>query len=61
MQLADPAGNRPCSGCYQDNYPTSDVTGPDGEPDCKVDLHDFAFFAAGWLECNLYPECVTSW
>ena len=27
------------------------------QPDCKVDLDDFAAFAANWLNCNLYPVC----
>ena len=34
-----------------------DVTGPDGEPDCRVDLLDFAEFAAQWLNCNSVPDC----
>ena len=52
--------NYPCEGCYQDN-PTWDLTGPDGVPDCKVDLLDLSGFVLDWLECNLYPECVTGW
>ncbi|AQT68077.1 hypothetical protein STSP2_01232 [Anaerohalosphaera lusitana] len=35
--------------------PDMDITGPNGEPDCVVDLHDFASFAAGWMECGLWP------
>ena len=27
------------------------------QPDCKVDIADFASFAADWLNCNLYPIC----
>lgn len=34
-----------------------DVSGPDGESDCRVDLYDFAAFAEVWLECGLYPDC----
>jgi len=26
--------------------------------DCKVDILDFALFAADWLECNLVPTCL---
>jgi len=26
--------------------------------DCKVDILDFALFAADWLECNLVPDCL---
>ena len=29
-----------------------DVSGPEGVPDCTVDLYDFATFAATWLNCN---------
>ncbi|AQT68745.1 hypothetical protein STSP2_01917 [Anaerohalosphaera lusitana] len=29
----------------------------DFNEDCRVDLSDFAAFAAGWLECNLVPDC----
>lgn len=36
--------------------PAYDFSGPAGEPDCKVDLFDFAEFAAAWLECSLIPE-----
>ena len=35
----------------------ADISGPDGEPDCKVDMYDFAELAAGWLSCGLYPDC----
>jgi len=30
----------------------SDISGPEGIPDCYVDLFDFAFFAGEWLSCN---------
>ncbi len=39
--------------CYE--YPTTDLTGPEGVPDCVVDLWDFALMAGEWLECNLVP------
>ncbi len=29
-----------------------DVSGPDGVPDCRVDLYDFARLALDWLRCN---------
>jgi len=35
--------------------PPFDVTGPDGEPDCAVDLLDFAEFASHWLEHGFFP------
>jgi concanavalin A-like lectin/glucanase superfamily protein len=31
---------------------TSDVSGPDGTPDCRVNLYDFAALAGEWLGCN---------
>jgi hypothetical protein len=34
------------------NRPTYDYSN-----NCKVDLADFATFAATWLECGLYPAC----
>lgn len=38
---------------------TSDVSGPDGEPDCHVDLFDVAAIAADWLKCMdpQDPDC----
>jgi len=35
------------------NYSPHDVTGPDGVPDCFVDLFDFASFASDWLKCGI--------
>ena len=35
--------------------PTYDLTGPDGTPDCSVDVLDFAAFAADWMSSGLYP------
>jgi len=37
--------------CY--DRPALDYNG-----DCKVDLQDFALFAAEWLDCALVPECL---
>ena len=34
-----------------------DVSGPEGEPDCRVDLLDFVEWAATWMNCNIVPEC----
>lgn len=39
--------------CFE--YPQFDLTGPEGEPDCVVDMLDFAAFALEWMECNLLP------
>jgi len=30
----------------------SDISGPDGTPDCYVNLYDFAAIAGDWLSCN---------
>lgn len=35
--------------------PEYDISGPDGEPDCKVDLNDLAALAASWLTDGLCP------
>lgn len=39
--------------------PMYDISGPDGIPDCKVDLIDFAQIAEEWMACGLYPTCIT--
>jgi len=33
-------------------YPNADISGPDGERDCYVDLYDFALMAGSWLHCS---------
>ena len=43
--------------CLLDYMSSADISGPTGEPDCKVDLNDFAEIASGWLTCGLYPTC----
>ena len=30
----------------------ADLSGPEGTPDCYIDLFDFAAFAGNWLRCN---------
>ena len=30
----------------------ADFSGPEGTPDCRIDLYDFAAFAEDWLRCN---------
>ena len=37
------------------NQPQFDVTGPEGVPDCTVNLYDFAEFVSEWLVCG-YPD-----
>jgi len=39
--------------CLQ--HPHADVSGPDGVPDCLVDIHDLAEMAQAWLQCNRIP------
>ena len=34
-----------------------DLSGPQGVPDCIVDIFDFAVFASKWLDCNRVPDC----
>jgi len=38
----------------------ADISGPEGVPDCYVDIYDFAMLAGEWLGCNnpQDPECV---
>ena len=40
------------------SYPALDVSGPDDEPDCVVDIFDFAMMASQWTQCNLIPDCL---
>lgn len=35
--------------------PALDWTGPDGQPDCTVNLYELAELAAAWQECTLVP------
>ncbi|OXU14025.1 LamG domain-containing protein [Sedimentisphaera salicampi] len=41
--------------CIEDDIPALDTTGPDGQPDCKVDILDFAALSADWMSSGLYP------
>jgi GH43 family beta-xylosidase len=34
----------------------ADISGPNGKPDCKVDLFDFALLASAWLTSDSNPE-----
>ncbi|AQT68471.1 hypothetical protein STSP2_01635 [Anaerohalosphaera lusitana] len=38
--------------------PAMDISGPNGEQDCVVNLYDFAEFANNWLDCGLVPDCI---
>ena len=38
--------------------PMFDISGPDGNSDCRVDLNDLAAVASEWLECNIVPTCI---
>ncbi len=38
---------------YCTEYPTADITGPNGEPDCRVDLYDLSLLASQWLQDNM--------
>jgi hypothetical protein len=30
----------------------ADLSGPNGTPDCYINLYDFAVIANNWLDCN---------
>ena len=47
----------PEQGCVNDYASESDVSGPDGVPDCVIDMYDLAVFAQYWMACGLYPSC----
>lgn len=52
QEYVDVTGEREC---YEN--PALDLTGPEGEPDCIVNLYDFAEFARYWLDDDIvYPE-----
>jgi len=40
--------------------PACDFSGPEGVPDCRVDMFDFAELAGAWMECSLIRQsaCV---
>ena len=40
------------------DYPTMDITGPEGERDCIVNIYDFTAVAEQWLNCNIVPDCL---
>ncbi len=42
----------PISGLLVNPHLPFDVTGPEGEPDCYVNLHDLAIMAQMWMLCN---------
>jgi len=37
------------------SHPLSDISGPEGEPDCKTDIHDLAKLASAWLTHGFFP------
>ncbi|MBN2211394.1 MAG: LamG domain-containing protein [Sedimentisphaerales bacterium] len=43
------------NGPYCLEYPPFDY-----DQSCVVDLADFAIFAAQWLDCNIFPTCITT-
>lgn len=44
-------------GEFCQEYPPWDLSGPEGEPDCVVNIYDLAGLAGTFLECGLFPEC----
>ncbi len=51
----------PYCGMPGTTYLPADVSGPQGEPDCYVDLYDLTVFGVEWLYCNdpQNSNCVT--
>lgn len=48
----------PRCGDLEHAYPLGDVSGPNGEKDCVVNLHDLAAMASTWMQCtNPNPPC----
>ena len=41
--------------CILDYASSFDVSGPDGESDCVINLYDFAEMASVWMDSGLYP------
>ena len=39
-------------GRYLNPLMTSDIGGPEGKPDCYVNIYDLSVLAAEWLQCN---------
>lgn len=52
------SGSQQTHGCEAN--PQLDITGPSDEPDCKVDLYEFAETASVWMQCYLLPtsDCL---
>ncbi|AQQ10028.1 Immunoglobulin I-set domain protein [Sedimentisphaera cyanobacteriorum] len=44
--------------CIDPPDPAYDLSGPEGMPDCKVDMYDFVQIAKKWFECGLYPASL---
>ena len=48
--------------CIADIYAVNvDLSGPEGDPDCVVDIYDFVEMASGWLSSGLYPVISRTW
>ena len=61
-EYADDPGLRPMlvidyepSGCGAPGmpYPAGDISGPDGVPDCYVDVYDLVAMARQWMDCTM--------
>ncbi len=39
----------------------ADISGPEGEPDCRVNIHDFAAIALSWLNCVDPQDSTCDW
>ncbi len=43
--------------CILSYAQTFDLTGPNGSPDCRVDLYDLRILLDNWMSCGIYPRC----
>jgi hypothetical protein len=41
---------------YSSDAIQSDISGPGGEPDGKVDFHDFTILSSGWMLRDIYHQ-----
>jgi hypothetical protein len=51
-----------CSDVIADGYGIpADLSGPQGTPDCRVDMYDLAALANNWLDCNDPDDVNCDW
>jgi len=45
---------------YSSDAMQADISGPNGEPDGRVDRYDFDVLSSGWLKSNMYHRADIS-